>query len=108
MKADSVRRKWHTEGIVSHIIDRNINYTNFCTEYCSFCAFYRPMGHAEGYMPSVPSDAVPDRTTPNALLPRMVRKLDLLEFALVRNRRSEARDNELTRCRESWIRSGSC
>jgi hypothetical protein len=42
------------------------------------------------------------------LLPRMVRKLDLLEFALVRNRRSEARDNELTRCRESWIRSGSC
>ena len=27
-----------------YIIDRNINYTNFCTEYCSFCAFYRPDG----------------------------------------------------------------
>ena len=38
------------EGVVSYIIDRNINYTNFCTEYCSFCAFYRPMGHAEGYV----------------------------------------------------------
>ena len=50
MAADSVRRKWHPEGVVSYIIDRNINYTNFCTEYCSFCAFYRPMGHAEGYV----------------------------------------------------------
>jgi len=50
MAADAVRRKWHPEGIVSYIIDRNINYTNFCTEFCSFCAFYRPMGHAEGYV----------------------------------------------------------
>src|SRR5690242_10483587 len=50
MEADAIRRKWHPEGIVSYIIDRNINYTNFCTEYCSFCAFYRPMGHAEGYV----------------------------------------------------------
>ena len=50
MEADAVRRQWHPEGIVSYIIDRNINYTNFCTEYCSFCAFYRPMGHAEGYV----------------------------------------------------------
>ena len=50
MQADQVRRKLHPEGIVSYIIDRNINYTNFCTEYCSFCAFYRPMGHKEGYI----------------------------------------------------------
>src|SRR5215813_14433646 len=50
MTADQVRRKHHPEGIVSYIIDRNINYTNFCTEYCSFCAFYRPMGHKEGYI----------------------------------------------------------
>ncbi|MGA7413673.1 MAG: cyclic dehypoxanthinyl futalosine synthase [Bryobacteraceae bacterium] len=50
MEADQVRRKLHPEGIVSYIIDRNINYTNFCTEYCSFCAFYRPMGHKEGYI----------------------------------------------------------
>src|SRR5262245_1817928 len=50
MAADALRRKLHPEGIVSYIIDRNINYTNFCTEYCSFCAFYRPLGHAEGYI----------------------------------------------------------
>jgi len=50
MEADAVRRKWHPEGIVTYIIDRNINYTNFCTEFCTFCAFYRPMGHAEGYI----------------------------------------------------------
>ena len=50
MAADAIRRRIHPEGVVSYIIDRNINYTNFCTEYCSFCAFYRPMGHAEGYI----------------------------------------------------------
>jgi cyclic dehypoxanthinyl futalosine synthase len=50
MEADAVRRKLHPEGIVSYIIDRNINYTNFCTEYCTFCAFYRPLGHSEGYI----------------------------------------------------------
>jgi cyclic dehypoxanthinyl futalosine synthase len=49
-EADMVRRKLHPDDVVSYIIDRNINYTNFCTEYCSFCAFYRPMGHAEGYI----------------------------------------------------------
>ena len=52
MAADQVRRKLHPEGVVSYIIDRNINYTNFCTEYCSFCAFYRPPGHDEGYVHS--------------------------------------------------------
>lgn len=50
MAANALRRKLHPEGVVSYIIDRNINYTNFCTEYCSFCAFYRPMGHKEGYV----------------------------------------------------------
>jgi cyclic dehypoxanthinyl futalosine synthase len=53
MEADSVRRKLHPEGVVTYIIDRNINYTNFCTEYCSFCAFYRPLKGklaAEGYI----------------------------------------------------------
>ncbi len=50
MAADAVRKRLHPEGIVTYIIDRNINYTNFCTEYCSFCAFYRPLGHSEGYI----------------------------------------------------------
>src|SRR3979411_1822177 len=59
MAADAVRRKLHPERVVSYIIDRNINYTNFCTEYCSFCAFYRPMGHAEGYVH--PKDVIFDK-----------------------------------------------
>ena len=42
-EADAVRRRLHPEGVVTYIIDRNINYTNFCTEYCTFCAFYRPL-----------------------------------------------------------------
>ena len=53
MEADAVRRRLHPEGTVTYIIDRNINYTNFCTEYCTFCAFYRPLkGPAakEGYI----------------------------------------------------------
>jgi len=50
MEADSARRKFHPEPVATYIIDRNINHTNFCTEYCSFCAFYRPMGHEEGYV----------------------------------------------------------
>src|ERR1700744_4003813 len=53
MEADPVRHPLHPEGVVSYIIDRNINYTNFCTEYCPFCAFYRPLKGklaAEGYI----------------------------------------------------------
>lgn len=50
MEADALRERLHPEGIASYIIDRNINHTNECTEYCSFCAFYRPMGHSEGYV----------------------------------------------------------
>src|SRR6201997_5289611 len=53
MEADAVRRALHPDGVVSYIIDRNINYTNFCTEYCTFCAFYRPLKGklaAEGYI----------------------------------------------------------
>ena len=50
MEADQLRRKLHPHNIASYIIDRNINYTNVCTEYCSFCAFYRPNGHAEAYV----------------------------------------------------------
>jgi cyclic dehypoxanthinyl futalosine synthase len=53
MEADAVRRRLHPEGVVTYIIDRNINYTNFCTEYCTFCAFYRPLKGpkaSEGYI----------------------------------------------------------
>ena len=48
--ADEVRRMKHPEGIVTFVIDRNINYTNICCCGCRFCAFYRPLGHPEGYL----------------------------------------------------------
>jgi cyclic dehypoxanthinyl futalosine synthase len=47
--ADEVRRRKHPDGLVTYIIDRNVNYTNVCVARCRFCAFYRPVGSAEGY-----------------------------------------------------------
>ena len=48
--ADLVRRRKHPDGVVTYIIDRNVNYTNVCVARCNFCAFYRTVGHAEGYV----------------------------------------------------------
>lgn len=50
MAAMEVRHAKTDPRVVTYQIDRNINYTNFCTEYCSFCAFYRPVGSKEGYL----------------------------------------------------------
>jgi cyclic dehypoxanthinyl futalosine synthase len=50
MAAHALRKKKNDPRVVTYQIDRNINYTNLCTEYCSFCAFYRPMGSPEGYV----------------------------------------------------------
>ncbi len=50
LAADTVRRRKHPHGVVTYIVDRNVNYTNVCTTSCRFCAFYRPVGHAEGYV----------------------------------------------------------
>jgi cyclic dehypoxanthinyl futalosine synthase len=47
--ADGARRRKHPDGVVTYIIDRNVNYTNVCVARCRFCAFYRPVGSAEGY-----------------------------------------------------------
>jgi cyclic dehypoxanthinyl futalosine synthase len=48
--ADLVRRRMHADGVVTYIIDRNVNYTNVCNAFCTFCAFYRQPGHEEGYV----------------------------------------------------------
>jgi cyclic dehypoxanthinyl futalosine synthase len=48
--ADAVRRRLHPEGVVTYIIDRNINYTNVCTAQCAFCAFYRDLPAKDGYV----------------------------------------------------------
>src|SRR5437879_13721354 len=50
MEADVLRKRLHPGNVITYQIDRNINYTNVCTEYCSFCAFYRPVGSPEGYV----------------------------------------------------------
>jgi cyclic dehypoxanthinyl futalosine synthase len=50
LAADAVRRRKHPNGVVTYIVDRNVNYTNVCTTSCRFCAFYRPLGHPEGYV----------------------------------------------------------
>jgi cyclic dehypoxanthinyl futalosine synthase len=50
LAADAVRKRKHPHGVVTYIVDRNVNYTNVCTTSCRFCAFYRPPGHPEGYV----------------------------------------------------------
>lgn len=37
-------------GVVTFVIDRNVNYTNFCITDCDFCAFYRRPMDPEGYV----------------------------------------------------------
>jgi len=49
-RADAVRRRLHPEGLVTFVVDRNVNYTNVCTCQCRFCAFYRKPGDPEGYV----------------------------------------------------------
>ena len=48
--ADGVRARKHADRIVTYIIDRNVNYTNVCVARCNFCAFYREVGAADGYV----------------------------------------------------------
>ena len=48
--ADGVRARKHANRIVTYIIDRNVNYTNVCVARCNFCAFYREVGAADGYV----------------------------------------------------------
>jgi cyclic dehypoxanthinyl futalosine synthase len=48
--ADEIRRRKHPDGVVTYIIDRNVNYTNVCVAKCNFCAFYREVGSPDGYV----------------------------------------------------------
>jgi cyclic dehypoxanthinyl futalosine synthase len=47
--ADAVRRRRYPDGIVTYLIDRNINYTNVCLTACKFCAFYRSPKHEQAW-----------------------------------------------------------
>jgi cyclic dehypoxanthinyl futalosine synthase len=48
--ADEMRRNLHPEGIVTFIVDRNINYTNICINHCRFCAFWKDENDPEAYL----------------------------------------------------------
>jgi len=48
--ADAVRRRLHPAGEVTFIVDRNINYTDYCLSGCRFCAFYKEPGSGQGYL----------------------------------------------------------
>ncbi|MBT4125540.1 MAG: CofH family radical SAM protein [Chloroflexi bacterium] len=39
--AEYWRQSHNPNNAVSYVIDTNLNYTNLCDAYCSFCAFYR-------------------------------------------------------------------
>lgn len=50
IEADNIRKRLHPEGVVTFVIDRNINYTNICTCKCSFCAFYKEVNEEGAYV----------------------------------------------------------
>jgi cyclic dehypoxanthinyl futalosine synthase len=48
--ADELCRALHPDGVVTYVVDRNVNYSNVCVSVCNFCAFYRKPGSPEGYV----------------------------------------------------------
>ncbi|HET7814714.1 MAG TPA: cyclic dehypoxanthinyl futalosine synthase [Candidatus Baltobacteraceae bacterium] len=47
--AHTRRMQLYPENVVTYVIDTTINYTNVCNVHCTFCAFFRPEKHKEGY-----------------------------------------------------------
>lgn len=43
------RMQLYPTNDVTYVIDTTINYTNVCNVHCTFCAFFRPEKHGEGY-----------------------------------------------------------
>ncbi|OGV98112.1 MAG: dehypoxanthine futalosine cyclase [Nitrospinae bacterium RIFCSPLOWO2_02_39_17] len=48
--AQKISKRKHPDGIVTYIVDRNINYTNICISKCLFCAFYREKDSKDAYV----------------------------------------------------------
>lgn len=49
--ANEVRKRFHPDSEpITYVIDRNVNYTNYCDAYCTFCAFYTPPTSKKGYV----------------------------------------------------------
>jgi cyclic dehypoxanthinyl futalosine synthase len=47
---NTLRNKKKSPGIVTWIIDRNLNTTNVCIANCKFCNFFRRPGHEDSYI----------------------------------------------------------
>jgi cyclic dehypoxanthinyl futalosine synthase len=47
--AHARRMQLYPSNVVTYVIDTTINYTNVCNVHCTFCAFFRPENHNEGY-----------------------------------------------------------
>ncbi len=47
--AHARRMQLYPTDVVTYVIDTTINYTNVCNVHCTFCAFFRPEKHKEGY-----------------------------------------------------------
>lgn len=47
--AHARRMQLYPSSTVTYVIDTTINYTNVCNVHCTFCAFFRPEKHKEGY-----------------------------------------------------------
>ena len=51
--AQSVRYRHNPEPVVTFVVDTNLNYTNVCDAYCTFCAFYRSEDSDDAYTHSI-------------------------------------------------------
>ena len=51
--AQLVRYRHNPEQVVTFVADTNLNYTNVCDAYCTFCAFYRTEQSPEAYTHSI-------------------------------------------------------
>jgi cyclic dehypoxanthinyl futalosine synthase len=48
--ATAARDRHNDPRRASYVIDRNVNYTDICNVYCTFCAFYHKPGDSRGYV----------------------------------------------------------
>ena len=51
--AQVVRYRHVPERVVTFVVDTNLNYTNVCDAYCTFCAFYRTENSPDAYTHSI-------------------------------------------------------
>ncbi len=51
--AQTVRNRKNPDPVVTFVVDTNLNYTNVCDAYCTFCAFYRTKNAGDSYTHSI-------------------------------------------------------